>query len=233
MFRMLSYYGSKVSLAKKYPEPIYNTIVEPFAGGAGYSLSYPDRQVILVEKNPVVAGALKWIIKNGSDGVMRLPILSSDQTVDDFDLDADAKAVIGFWVNSAVASPCRQLSKWAKERIGAICFWGEKCRERLAKTADAVKHWQVINGEYTEAPNIAATWFIDPPYEGQGVHYPCGSKGINYNALGVWCRSRTGQIIVCENVGATWLPFTPCGFGVSAQHQRKAKQEAMWYRIQE
>jgi hypothetical protein len=26
--------------------------------------------------------------------------------------------------------------------------------------------------------------------------------------LADWCRSRTGQTIVCENAGADWLPFT-------------------------
>jgi len=35
---MFSYYGSKSKLAQHYPTPKYDTIVEPFAGAAGYSL---------------------------------------------------------------------------------------------------------------------------------------------------------------------------------------------------
>ena len=28
-------------------------------------------------------------------------------------------------------------------------------------------------------------------------------------ALSEWCRSRRGQVMVCENEGARWLPFRP------------------------
>ena len=53
-----------------------------------------------------------------------------------------------------------------------------------------------------------ATWFIDPPYSGNaGGCYKY--KKIDYESLAVWCRNRIGQVIVCENEGATWLPFKP------------------------
>ena len=35
---MFYYYGRKKQIAKYYPEPKYDTIVEPFAGSAAYSL---------------------------------------------------------------------------------------------------------------------------------------------------------------------------------------------------
>jgi hypothetical protein len=65
-------------------------------------------------------------------------------------------------------------------------------------------------GSYADLPNAECTWFIDPPYVDAGKNYPCGSKDINYDHLAAWCRSRKGQVIVCENEGATWLPFEPC-----------------------
>ncbi len=50
------YYGGKWRDAiKHYPEPQHDTIVEPFAGSAGYSLRYANRKVILCEIDPVLA----------------------------------------------------------------------------------------------------------------------------------------------------------------------------------
>ena len=39
--------------------------------------------------------------------------------------------------------------------------------------------------------------------------YKHPSTAIDFPALGAWCRSRRGQVIVCEAAGATWLPFRP------------------------
>lgn len=232
--KLLSYYGSKTSIIKHYPPPLYDTIIEPFAGGASYSLAYPDRQVILIEKNERVARAIRWIINAGADGVRSLPLLSPNQLVSDLNIPDEAKTVIGFWVNNAVATPCNSLSKWGREADGkTVRFWSAPCRERLAITAAQIKHWDIRSGSYMDAPNIEATWFIDPPYEGAGIYYPCGSNDIDYNRLGDWCRNRRGQVIVCENVGATWLPFSPMACGRTAQVGRTAKKEAMFYRIYE
>ena len=39
---MFSFYGAKRRLAGFYPEPVYDTIIEPFCGSAAYSI-YGDR----------------------------------------------------------------------------------------------------------------------------------------------------------------------------------------------
>ena len=62
---------------------------------------------------------------------------------------------------------------------------------------------------YEELVNVEGTWYIDPPYQKQGIYYKHSSKGINYDELSKWCLSRKGEIIVCENMGATWLDFKP------------------------
>ena len=50
-----SYFGSKYRMAKHYPEPLYDIIVEPFAGAAGYSLLYPHKNIILYDNyEPVI-----------------------------------------------------------------------------------------------------------------------------------------------------------------------------------
>jgi site-specific DNA-adenine methylase len=51
---LFKWFGSKWLSAKTLPIPICDTIIEPFAGGAGYSLRYFDKKVILAEKNPMV-----------------------------------------------------------------------------------------------------------------------------------------------------------------------------------
>jgi site-specific DNA-adenine methylase len=54
---VFSYYGSKTKLVHLYPPPKHDTIIEPFAGAAAYSL-YGDhwqKQVILYDAYPKVA----------------------------------------------------------------------------------------------------------------------------------------------------------------------------------
>jgi 16S rRNA G966 N2-methylase RsmD len=70
-----------------------------------------------------------------------------------------------------------------------------------------------------------ATWFIDPPYEGAGKHYIHNSKDINYSHLADWCKSRAGQVIVCEDQKATWLEFKPM---ISQHGREKWSYEAIW-----
>jgi len=59
---MFSYYGSKSKIAKFYPKPEYETIIEPFAGGAFYSLLHKDKNVILNEKNSVISSIWDFLI---------------------------------------------------------------------------------------------------------------------------------------------------------------------------
>ena len=54
---MFSYYGSKWRVAPRYSPPVEDTIVEPFAGSATYSLLYPGKKVLLNDLNPRVAEA--------------------------------------------------------------------------------------------------------------------------------------------------------------------------------
>src|ERR1035437_6598248 len=83
----------------------------------------------------------------------------------------------------------------------------------------------------TPSPPASVTWFIDPPYNNAaGNKYATSS--VNYTHLAAWCRSRTGQTIVCENAGADWLPFTTLtdqrrGIHYGSVDERKAR-EVVW-----
>jgi hypothetical protein len=204
------YYGGKYRAAPRYPIPNYGTVIEPFAGAAGYSLRHHERKVILVEKYPVVAEMWRYLIHVKASEVRAIPLVT---TVDDLPswVPDGARSLIGFCMNSAVTAPRRSLS------IGRIRLaemgrkfegWTEAQRERVASQVECIRHWVIMEGDYTVAPNIPATWFIDPPYNNAvGRHYIHGPKEIDYQKLAQWCRTRDGQVLVCENEGASWLPF--------------------------
>jgi hypothetical protein len=235
---MMSYYGSKWRLAPKYPEPVHDTIIEPFAGGAGYSLRHHERNVILVEKSPVVSAVWQYLIDASPSDILGLPLLGEGQSVDDFDLSDPEKWFIGFWLHGASeGAPKKRLSKWGILNLnsrGSAGYWGETCRARLASQVDKIKHWRIINASYQDFTYEGnATWFVDPPYQVKGKHYPEGSGAIDFDHLGKWCKGLHGQVIVCENDGAYWLPFVPFAEQLGTNQGGKLRQskEVVWLSV--
>jgi site-specific DNA-adenine methylase len=212
MMRLFPYFGTKARMAARYPAPIYRTIVEPFAGAAAYSCQWPDRNVILYDLYDKIAAVHQFLIDASPEDILNLPIVPPGKTVDDFDLSPAEKWFIGFWVNMASSSPCKQLSTRGKQNFidGSIASWASKRRQIAAANVTKIKHWKVYNASYKTIDVGAigsATWFVDPPYQIAGQRYVYGSDQINYKKLGEWCRNLPGQVIVCENAGADWLPF--------------------------
>lgn len=203
------YYGGKWRDAlKHYPEPQYSTIVEPFAGSAGFSLRHAERKVILCEVDPILAAVWQYLIRVSSKEILSIPDLGANQTVDDLDIPQEARWLVGLWLNRGAASPRKSPSRWMRDGIRPGSFWGDRVRNTIASQVDTIRHWKIHNCDYNHCPKPKkATWFIDPPYEAAGRYYRYGSEQIDYSALAKWCRSRHGQVIVCENDGATWLPF--------------------------
>lgn len=205
LVRALNYYGSKVSSAKRYPAPTRPLIIEPFAGGAGYSLRYRSRDIALFDCNPEVAAAWKYLILTPAREIMALPLLMPGDAIP-LELPEAARLLIGWCCMIAGAHPQSRLPPSAA-RVPSS-FWGESRRAKLASLSEEIRHWRVECADYTKAPQVDATWFIDPPYAGaKGTPY--AQAKIEYGALAEWCRSRSGQVIVCEAAGANWLPFAP------------------------
>jgi hypothetical protein len=215
-----SFFGSKWRLAPEYPPPQHDTIIEPFAGSAGYSLHHPEREIILIERDPIIAAIWRWLISADVDDISSLPILKAGGKISDYDLPQEAKWLMGFWVNQATTRPCDTVTDRADNPGNAMYL--SKYVKR-ASQLHHIRHWQVVEGDYTLAPDIAATWFVDPPYQVAGKKYHCGSSGIDYATLGGWCRSRQGQTIVCENDGASWLPFQPFREQKGSTYRGKAR----------
>ena len=223
------YYGGKWRNAlKHYPPPEFDTIVEPFAGSAGYALRYADRKVILCELNPVLTEVWRFLIRAKPKEILSIPDVKLDGSVEDLKVIQEAKWLVGFWLNRGTASPRPSPSKWMRAGIRPGSFWGKLVRERIASQVDAIRHWKVFNFSYADCPKVAtATWFIDPPYETAGKHYRFGSEKMDYEALAAWCKSRPGQVIVCENEGATWLPFRELADVKTTRRARRSK-EVIW-----
>ncbi len=223
------YFGGKWRDAvKNYPEPKYDTIVEPFAGSAGYAMRYPSRKVILCEIDPILAGIWKYLINVDPSEILSIPDIGPDGSVDDLKVCEEAKWLVGFWLNRGAASPRRSPSRWMRDGIRPGSFWGERVKQTIATQVEAIRHWQVVDGGYSSLPPLhAATWFIDPPYETAGKNYRFGSEQINYVELAEWCKSRPGQVIVCENEGATWLPFRSLA-DVKTTRANSRSKEVVW-----
>jgi hypothetical protein len=223
------YYGGKFRSGPRYPAPAYGTIIEPFAGAAGYAMRYPKRKVILIERYSVIAEMWRYLIQATADEIRRIPVV---EHIDDLPgwVPQGARSLVGFSLSSACTSPRRTLSA-GKIKLRALGRqyegWCEAQRERVAAQVGLVKHWTIIEGDYSAAPDTAATWFIDPPYQAAGPHYI--HSAVDYPRLADWCRERNGQVIVCEAEGASWLPFTSFG-SVKAGPWKGSSREVIWTR---
>lgn len=202
-----TYFGAKWRSAPRYPRPRHDTIIEPFAGAAGYSMRYYDRRIILTDKDPVIAGIWQYLIRVSENEILSLPDLEPFQKTIDLSIPQEAKWLIGFWLNKGTTSPCITPSKWMRKGINLTSSWGKEIRFRIASQLKYIRHWKVSNEDYKTLDNLTATWFVDPPYQNMGKRYKFSSKLIDYSGLAFWCRQRNGFTIVCENLGADWLPF--------------------------
>lgn len=219
---MFYYYGRKERIYSYYPKPKYDTIIEPFAGSAAYSMNYYERDIILVEKDVRIANLWSYLIEVSSDEIMSLPLLVKGQSLNDEEftyLTDNQKSLIGLFLNPGSAQP--------KKSPGKFCAWNQKNKIKLSKDINKVKHWTIINGDYSQVENINATWFIDPPYQGNGgKYYKHGNKNFDYQSLKDWVLTRNGEVIVCENSEADWMEFKPL---VEIQGQKHKTKEVIFY----
>jgi site-specific DNA-adenine methylase len=228
---MLSYFGGKWRTALHYPPPRYDTIVEPFAGGAGFSLRYPHKKVILVDRDEKIAAVWQYLIKVKSSEILCLPLIRNGESVDDLPIGEEGRLLLGYWISHGSASPRKTPSAWMREASESSGFWGEAIRYRIARQVEYIRHWKMIHGDYTDAPDHDATWFIDPPYQQAGKSYRYSSKKIDFDHLGDFCKTRSREVIACENAGADWLPFEPFRNVISTNGKVRSgkSKEVVWY----
>lgn len=128
---------------------------------------------------------------------MGLPKLKTGDDIRDFNLSKTESLFLAFMLSAGISQPQYKVSKY-------------RANVNLKNISDnlyKIRHWDIILGDYKELENISATWFIDPPYISGGHKYK--ENKIDYISLGNWCKTRSGQVIVCEGRGAEWLEFNP------------------------
>ena len=221
---LFPYYGSKWNIARHYPPPVHRSVVEPFAGSAGYSLFYNVRRAVLVEADPVVAGVWSYLIGASEAEILALPEISEvGDSVDNYPLIQEARWLIGFWLNRGSATPKKSRTAYSARTDRKQLIWSSAARERVAAGLHGIREWSVVNADFTVAPDIEATWFVDPPYGDKGRFYR--KTFSRFPELGAWCLRRSGQVVACEGPGADWLPFRPVG---SFKSTKGRAEEYVW-----
>jgi len=212
---MWSYYGSKSKLVNYYPEPEHDLIIEPFAGTAKYALKYFENDVILTELFHKIYKIWKYLQQASENDILSLPDIGYKEKIPT-SLSDEERWLIGYCVGRGSPRPAtmgHKFNSWDKDKI------------RIANDLHKIRHWDIRNECYTTLENQTATWFVDPPYMKMGYKYNFNGDKLNYNELAQWCKARKGQVIVCENADADWLPFIPIKKFVGAQ---KTNIEAIW-----
>lgn len=216
---MFYFYGRKKQLSGRYPEPQFGHIVEPFAGAAAYSLRGQRwrNEVTLIERDPRVAEVWEWLIAEATPrSIASMPSLEVGQHSTEFLHIVHAATKQAFKYKQIKVTPVLERNWEISKRV-------------MAASVEKVRHWTITCADYTDAPDIEATWFIDPPYKGPaGLGYEFGSDQLDYGALATWIRSRRGQIIACEGSEGDYLPFSPLVTHMGVAGKRNA--ERVWLR---
>lgn len=226
-----SYYGGKSKVVNRYPAPIYPLIIEPFGGAAAYSWRHRlDRDVWVNDIDSITIDIWKFL--QSADvyaDLDALPLRIPKGKVLDEVIPVRCHAGLEYLIRA-------EMSRGTQGRLdvpsratafGALYYW-PRLALKFKMVAAAVAEWRITHRSYLRIPNQPATWFIDPPYNNAaGQRYR--HSDLNYEQLADWCVSRLGQVIVCENAGATWLPFRPLVEERIGRHPRTTNRgEVVW-----
>lgn len=185
------YQGRKARIAARLPRPEHDIVIEPFAGSMAYSLHWRPLLAIGIELDAVTASIWHRLASMSEKQLrsVRIPDVGQRFT--------DPWLMLSDQSESAHHSHSRMMSQFMYDRA-----WTLK--------RQAIKHHNYMqervvyhHGDYHQAPDVTACWFIDPPYAGANAYR---HSTIDYEELAEWCLSRKGQVIVCERDG-DWLPF--------------------------
>jgi hypothetical protein len=204
---LFPFYGSKWRDARRYPPPRNGSVVEPFAGSAGYSTWYEPERVTLLDVDPYIVGVWRFLIGASERDILSLPDLEPGQSTDDLNVSQEARWLIGFWLNRGSAQPKKSQTAYSRRVDRQQLVWSERARTRIAGDLGGIRHWRILEADHSTAPIADATYFVDPPYVDKGRHYRFGR--VDHGAIGSWVLGLPGTVIVCEQAGATWLPFEP------------------------
>jgi hypothetical protein len=205
-------------------------VIEPFAGSAAYSTRWNPRSVHLYDISEDICDLWDFLIHCSEKDIENIPgkFSSFDEVMS---LPRGAQLLCRFWVAKGRAEPSGVLSPWYHQwKETSDCrVWSNSVKSRIIRQKPFVAHWRIENLSWDKIPLGEAHWHIDPPYNGApGSRYP--HSDVNFDKLAAWCRGLPGAVDVCENVGATWLPFEPLCEVVSSRGRKSGatSKEAVW-----
>lgn len=211
---LFKWFGSKWQGSRYYPVPHGNKIIEPFAGGAGYSLRYNTAIVKIAETDSHIYELWKWLVENAqTEDVTDIPVeLPVGMDIRILPMEKGQQLLLKNWQRTNNVGDCWTISPWGN----MPGQWTENARSRVSKDIQAVKHWEVsgdgfdlLESDLKDDPEI--TWFIDPPYL-YNYRYRAKSE-FDYKRLSAAVAGLAGQVIVCEaicpktNKVPEYLPF--------------------------
>lgn len=225
-----SYYGSKWQGAKHYGPPRRPNVCEPFAGSAAYSTRWECKKVKLYDVSQDICDLWSWLIGCSAEDVSRIPDAFEDYS-EVLELERGPQLLTRFWVSKGRAEPSNTLSPWYFQWRGeSDCrVWGPAVKRRIIKQKPLIDGWSIERKAWWEIEVEDAHWHIDPPYNNEaGRRYP--NSSLSFSSLAAWCRGLPGEVDVCENVGADWLPFEPLYEVVTSRGRRSGavSKEAVW-----
>jgi len=218
---MFSYYGAKTKIVHLYPPPKFGRVIEPFAGSARYALRYFEKEVLLVDKFDRLIEVWLWLQKASKADILGLPDQPANLDTITW-LSQAERDFCGFQWSPANQWPCNKVGSFRNKDAQ---YW-RAIKKRISESLFKIRHWEIKCGDYTECPQVEATWFIDPPYQEGGKKYKWGSQRIDFVALRQWIENRQGQRIVCESIGADWIDFQPLARVQGAKNTNYT--EAIW-----
>lgn len=211
---MFPYFGRKARIAHLYPAPVHDMVIEPFAGSMSWTLHHRPLTAVGVERDERVVALWHEILTDPLAFASRpVPVLG--EVTDDL-----FAKLCTYSEHSLTSERLKVTSRMLRD-------YESLCRRIAAEGSWAKEHVTIIEGTYTDLGDVEATWFIDPPYQYANRRgYREGAGGIDFAELADWCRSRRGQVIVCEQAGADWLPFEP--LASVATHRGATSSEVIW-----
>jgi len=194
---LFKWFGSKWLSSKTLPEPQFDTIVEPFAGGAGYSLRHAHKKVILSELDPYISELWMWLIEEATPADIReIPVNIPEGTnILRLPLSYGQMLLLKSWQRTNNVGGCWTISPWGN-KPGQ---WTESTRARVSEEIGAIKHWTFVEGGAFETmtSGIQATWFVDPPYQ---YNYDYKQRIEDYAHFANVVLELKGQVIACEAI---------------------------------
>ena len=225
-----------------YPPPTHDLIIEPFAGSAAYAWYWASRanhSVWINELDPRTHSIWDFLI-NDSEALEKVRRYVPEKVVAGMKC-ADIVPPEEHGLLELCRCEANQGTQGGKGVHDQITGMGAKCwkiRRKMEEVIPVVSKWMLTQWDYQQVTNedaygqTKATWFIDPPYAN-----PAGKRyrqsGIDYATLAAYCQSRKGQVIVCENLGADWLPFEPFDHkrvSIRSRYQKADAQEVIYYK---